>query len=268
MRVSIASQPGGTNPNEDWVACTPAYAVLLDGLSTSGLDGGCRHGVPWYVANLGGQLIATLATSPKSICDGLFIALEKVAGLHQECDLKNPGTPSATVSIVREQDDRFEYAILADSPIVFEEKGGFTAVTDLRVDDAVPELIAETERYETGSADHAASLARLIAAQRLIRNTSEGYWVAASMPEAADHAIVGYKDRGDVESIALLSDGVSRLVTDYGAATWSEAFQMLREKGPIALIKTVRNVEATDPLGRRWPRYKTSDDATVAYCET
>lgn len=47
-------------------------------------------------------------------------------------------------------------------------------------------------------------------------------------------------------------------------ATWSDAFAALR-RGPRELIDNVREVEATDPTGRRWPRYKSGDDATVAF---
>jgi hypothetical protein len=64
-----------------------------------------------------------------------------------------------------------------------------------------------------------------------------------------------------------MSDGVSRLVTEYGAATWSDVFATLQAGGPRKLIEAVREVEATDPTGLRWPRYKSGDDATIAYCQ-
>ncbi|MFJ2805386.1 hypothetical protein [Kitasatospora sp. NPDC087271] len=56
------------------------------------------------------------------------------------------------------------------------------------------------------------------------------------------------------------------MVTEYGMATWSEAFGLLRAGGPARLISAVQEVEATDPNGQRWPRYKAGDDAAVAYC--
>jgi hypothetical protein len=61
-----------------------------------------------------------------------------------------------------------------------------------------------------------------------------------------------------------MSDGASRLVTEYQIATWAEVFTALRSGGPAELIDTVRKVEATDPTGIRWPRYKSGDDAAVA----
>ncbi len=249
------------------MAGTPTLAIVLDGLSTAGLDTGCRHGVAWYVSHLGSQLVAALADPGVSLPAGLANAIEKVAALHPGCDLGNPGTPSATVAILRQGEGTFDYLVLADSPIVLEGQRGYSVITDLRVDEVLPELRREVERYETHTAEHKEALQRFVTAQRSTRNTPDGYWVAAAGPEAANHAVVGHTGAEDLRAAAVLSDGASRLVTEYGMATWSEVFAALRAGGPQDLIATVRKVEATDPTGRRWPRYKSSDDASVAFCQ-
>ncbi|MFK4118462.1 hypothetical protein [Streptomyces longwoodensis] len=267
MRVCVETQAGGLNPNEDWVAGTPTLAVVLDGLSTAGLATGCRHGVPWYVTHLGGHLLAALADVGRSLADGLADALERVAAEHPECDLDDPGTPSATVAVLRHRHEALDHLVLADSPIVLEGRAGHTVITDTRVDEVLPELRAEVERHETHTPGHREALQRLVLAQRQVRNTPEGYWVAASRPDAAQHAFTGTTPLSDVGAAAVMSDGVSRLVTEYGMATWSDVFTTLATGGPHELIETVRKVEATDPTGLRWPRYKSGDDAAVAYCQ-
>ncbi|MET9332280.1 protein phosphatase 2C domain-containing protein [Streptomyces cellulosae] len=267
MRVCFDSLAGSANPNEDWVAGSSDLVVVLDGLSTAGLPTGCRHGVPWFVAHLGGHLMAALAEPSTDLSDGLASALERVAALHPECDLANPGTPSATVAVLRQQHEVLEHLVLADSPVVLERaQGGHTVITDLRVDDVLPDLRAEVERHETHTAEHREALQRFVLAQREVRNTPDGYWVAGANPEAARHSVVGSAMRDEVRSAAVMSDGVSRLVTEYRMATWDEIFAALRSDGPRGLIEMVRKTEATDPTGRRWPRYKSGDDATVAYC--
>ncbi|MEV7344781.1 hypothetical protein [Streptomyces sp. NPDC093544] len=267
MRVCLDTRPGGVNPNEDWGAGTPTLAIVLDGLSTVGLTTGCQHGVPWYVAHLGGQLVAALADTDRPLSDGLAEALERVAELHPECDLKNPGTPSATVAVLRRRLDVLDHLVLADSPIVFEGAEEYSVITDLRVDDILPKMRAEVEQHETHTPEHREALQRFVSAQRQVRNTPDGYWVAAAGPEASAHALTGTTALGDVHAAAVMSDGVSRLVTEYGMVTWSDVFATLRTGGPRELIDTVRKVEATDPTGRRWPRYKSGDDATVAFCQ-
>ncbi|WP_320773092.1 hypothetical protein [Streptomyces sp. CRN 30] len=249
------------------MAGTPTLAVVLDGLSTAGLATGCRHGVPWYVAHLGGHIVAALADPDRPLTDGLADALERVAALHPQCDLGNPGTPSATVAILRHRHGFLDHLVIADSPIVFEGPEGYTVISDLRVDDVLPDLRAEVERHETHTQRHREALQRLVQAQRQVRNTPDGYWVASTSPEAAEHALTGATAIGHVHSAAVLSDGVSRLVTEYEMATWPEVFATLREGGPRELIEAVRKVEATDPTGRRWPRYKSGDDAAVAFCQ-
>ncbi|CAO0836020.1 hypothetical protein GCM10010298_17390 [Streptomyces microflavus] len=267
MRVSIDTLPGGANPNEDWVAGTPSLAIVLDGLSTAGLTTGCSHGVPWYVAHLGGQLLACLADPDRSLSEGLSEALERVAHLHPECDLKNPGTPSATVAVLRRRYELLDHLVLADSPIVLATNEGFTVLTDLRVDSVLPELRAEVERHETHTARHREALQRFVLAQRQVRNTPEGYWVAAGDARAAAHALTSSTPLKEVHDAVVMSDGVSRLVTEYRTASWADVFTTLRSSGPRKLIQNVRDTEATDPTGRRWPRYKSGDDAAVAYCQ-
>ncbi|MEU1261472.1 hypothetical protein ABZ473_05185 [Streptomyces cellulosae] len=211
--------------------------------------------------------MATLAEPSVTLPDGLASALERVAAMHPECDLANPGTPSATVAVLRQRYGVLDYLVLADSPVVLEgTSGDHTVITDLRVDEVLPELRAEVERHETHTSEHREALERLVLAQRQVRNTPHGYWVAGANPEAAFHCVAGSAKVNDVRSAAVMSDGVSRLVTEYKMATWEQVFTTLRAEGPKGLIGAVRKVEATDPTGRRWPRYKSGDDATVAYC--
>ncbi|MEV5395500.1 hypothetical protein AB0N26_04690 [Streptomyces cellulosae] len=249
------------------MAGSPTVAIVLDGLSTAGLPTGCRHGVPWYVAHLGGYLLAALAEPEVSLVDGLAEALTRVAALHPQCDLNNPGTPSATVAILRQRHGVLDHLVLADSPVVFDGSSGYSVVSDQRVDEVLPELQAEVERHETHTPGHREALQRLVLAQREVRNTPGGYWVAGANPESAHHSVTGTTRLNEVRSAAVMSDGVSRLVTEYGMATWEEVFATLQAGGPSLLIETVRKVEATDPTGIRWPRYKSGDDASVAFCQ-
>jgi len=69
-----------------------------------------------------------------------------------------------------------------------------------------------------------------------------------------------------VRAAALLSDGASRLVDRFALATWEDVLKVLGNLGPGELLRQVREAESSDLNGSRWPRGKTFDDATVAYC--
>jgi hypothetical protein len=46
---------------------------------------------------------------------------------------------------------------------------------------------------------------------------------------------------------------------------WPGFLDILSERGPRQLIHQIREAEASDPNGERWPRHKSHDDATIAY---
>jgi hypothetical protein len=82
---------------------------------------------------------------------------------------------------------------------------------------------------------------------------------------AARESITGTEPLDALTAVVLLSDGVSRLVDHFDLSTWPELVRLARTAGQAAIIDQVRAAERSDPAGRRWPRGKSSDDATAAY---
>lgn len=113
MRVTAHTDPGGSAPNEDWVAFTEDLVVILDGATTR-TETGCSHGVAWYVRQLGLSLMREADRDDRTLAEALAAVIEYVAGLHSECDLTHPGTPSAAVGVLRLPDGRLEALTLAD----------------------------------------------------------------------------------------------------------------------------------------------------------
>jgi hypothetical protein len=197
----------------------------------------------------------------------LASAITKVADSHAHtCDLDHPGTPSSSVAVLREQDERVEYLLLFDSVIVLDGRSGLTVVTDRRVDAVAQQEHLATHEHPIGSPAHHRSVQELVAAQRRHRNQPDGYWVAGAKPTAAYQAVTGSRPLDKVDRAALLSDGVSSLVELYAVVDWPELLDMMQEQGPTYVIAHVREVEDADPIGARWPRYKRSDDATAGFC--
>jgi hypothetical protein len=270
MEISIATQPGSTTrPNEDFVAAYTAAAVVLDGLTAPPeLGTGCRHGTPWYVRWLGARIIEGISTSPSAgLQEILSDAITEVAKSHADtCDLEHPGTPSSTVAIMRERSDSVDYLVLFDSVIVLELGAELAVLSDDRIAAFAQSERVATRQHAIGSAEHAEAVRQLVAAERRHRNQPEGYWVAGATPESARHAIVGSVKRDDVVRAALLTDGASCLADAYAMCDWSGLLDLLDQRGPAELIAQVRKAEESDPRGMRWPRYKQSDDASVAFC--
>jgi hypothetical protein len=258
-----------SKPNEDFVAASPSVAVVLDGLTAPpALGTGCVHGTPWFVTHLGTQLVGAATTARDEPLQAIVAgAITRVADAHAHtCDLDHPGTPSSSVTILREHDHRVDYLVLFDSMIVLDGPSGLTVVTDRRVDAVAQEEHLATREHPVGSPAHQDRVRRLVAAQRRHRNQRDGYWVAGAKPTAADQAVTGWLPRALVSRAALLSDGVSCLVEPYEVVDWTQLLAILEQHGPGQVIARVREAEDTDPTGARWPRYKRSDDATAAFC--
>jgi hypothetical protein len=268
MHAAIATQPGSPDaPNEDWAGiAAPGLAVVLDGLSApDGTGTGCRHGTPWYVNQLGPRLLALASDPARSLADALADAIRQVASLHPGCDLTHPGTPSATMVLLRAHDEGADYLTLGDATLLLDTTDGLKVVSDARVNQLAGKEREAANRVPTGSALKLRRRAQLTRALRRTRNRPGGYWVAAADPQAASQALTGTLPSKSLHRAVLLSDGASRLVDPFGLATWEELLALLDENGPDELLRQVRAAEGVDPEGRQWPRTKRTDDATAVY---
>lgn len=272
MLIAAATEPGSSSmPNEDWFAATPKVAMVLDGVTApAALGTGCQHGTPWYVRSLASATLAAYSRSREpddaDLRALLTDAIETVATQHDGgCDLKHPGTPSATIAMVRQSEDALDYLVLADCTIVLDTASELKIVTDDMLSRVVSVEREAAQSAPLGTAEHEQRVRELAAAQRRYCNQPGGYWVAGADANAAAHALVGAVPTRDVHRFALLTDGAARLAAPFGLLHWSSLLDMLANTGPAALIRQTRRAEAEDPSGARWPRYKQSDDATALY---
>jgi Protein phosphatase 2C len=270
MQVTLASRRSpDTTSNEDFIAATASVVVVIDGASVPpGLGTGCIHGTAWFARRLATQLLALLSTkADHSPADSLAQAITDVAALHADtCDLSHPGSPSATVAILREQPEAVDYLVLGDTTILLEEPAAIRVVSDDRLEHVAGVQHGAMHQHATGSADHARSFAELVTEQRRHRNHPDGFWVASTDPAAAQHALTDTIARDGLQRAAVLSDGATRLVDRFGLVDWPSFLTILAKQGPDAIIAQVRAAEHSDPDGQRWPRGKRHDDASAALC--
>ncbi len=163
-------------------------------------------------------------------------AITEVAALHPECDLDSTATPSAAVAAARvlPSAERVEYLVLADTTVLLgrADKSEPDAISDRRVDMFAQAEVEAALRAPIGSDEHRDALTELVAAQRRLRNTPAGYWVAGADPRAAEQALTGTAALADVTDLALLTDGTSCIVTVFGELTDQQVLELLRHDGP------------------------------------
>lgn len=265
MTVDVATRPGQRGRvNEDWTGHAPGLMVVLDGVSAPA-GTACGHTPAWFVSALGPAMLAACKDRTVPLRTALRRAIALVRKMHADCDTTG-GSPAAAVGIARRRGSKVDYLVLADVALVHRQGDEVSVVSDTRVDAALdPHLKTTALSQPLGSEEQTRAVAHMSREQLARRNTAGGYWVAADDPEAASHALVGTLDTGLVDELALLSDGASSIVTTYGALDWHGLLDVLAVDGPDALIDRVRRIEAVDPRGELFPRFKTSDDAAAAY---
>ncbi|MGV9808864.1 hypothetical protein [Micromonospora chersina] len=272
MRVRSASDPApGRLENEDVVFRLGPLVGVLDGATApEGFDTGCVHGPAWYVRHLAARIGLAVASRPAAtLMSSLAAAILAVRADHEgQCDLDHPGTPSSTVCLLREGGDQVDYLVLCDSPLVLDTGDRVDVVSDDRLDAALADLRSTAAALPDGDVDPATRFRRAVTVQRSRMNRTHGYWAAATDPDAAYHAVTGTLPLRGPEALrraALLSDGASCAVEQFGLFDWAGLLDVTAAEGPKGLIDRVRAAERDHP--DRLRRHKRTDDASVVLCE-
>ncbi|MFU8855059.1 hypothetical protein ACNAW0_29450 [Micromonospora sp. SL1-18] len=267
MRISMATSAGKAGQaNEDFAGAVPGAAVLLDGAGIPGTESTCCHGVAWYTHRLGGALLGRLSRDDgRDLAAILATSIGEIAADHRgTCDITNPSSPQATVLMVRAYRGRLDYLLLADSFLVLDQvSGGPQVITDEREVAARRICSAPLAGIPEGTLEYDRIRDSCVEALRARRNQPGGYWIAKDDPHAAEEAVTGSRPLHDLDSVALLSNGASRIVSPYGLTDWPGVLELLRANGPADVIRRVRQAEARTSGG---PDARVPDDATVVHC--
>ncbi len=94
-------------------------------------------------------------------------------------------------------------------------------------------------------------------------NTEKGHWTFAPDPGVADHASEQKITAAAGTVFLLCTDGFLALASDYGRYDPQTLIDAAQSKGLKLLGEELRAIEADDPDGTKYPRFKTSDDATA-----
>lgn len=275
LEFRVATDPGSPDkPNEDAFAILPTLAVVADGATAPPhLGDGCIHGPAWYAQTLVGFVAAAHLSRPAAEpADLLAEAIERTTHAHSgTCDVGHPGSPSATVAIMSlSPDGTARWLVLGDCTLVGQTGSELLVISDDRLSKTSHAERAAVK--EPGAAADPAEYARridaLVLAQRAHRNSTGGFWVASTDPQAGYESLTGSMMAGSAADpeIALFTDGASRIVDLYGIHTWSTVLNVLNNTGPGELLKKLREAEAADLVATRFPRVKLRDDATSLVC--
>lgn len=245
IEITAHSQKGNSHAsNEDSWGSYKNFVWVIDGATNPKTT---PDEVVSFVNALNAQLKDSAAKSPHA-----SLATILAASISATAQTENVHA-SATVALCRFNEDNFDYLVLGDAGIVFlDADSDIKLLQDTRLQEcAIEERKRYLDRLRAGTTQDEIEKAHidLVEAESKLRNTTGGFWVAETDPNASYHALHGNIE--DVHYPVILgTDGFIELANP--SVLFSQACQAEGLSQKLA--------EVTDAL---LPQSGKIDDATV-----
>ena len=271
--IEALSLPGDpAKPNDDAFAHRARAAVVMDG--ATGLGDALMPGpsdAAW-VARFGANRLMAHSEEGLNPHDAVGAALrdteKSFIHLRRRVPIETYEMPFASMIFVAQTATGFDALWFGDCAVLVARPG---EVVEL-VGDAIKKKARESDRVKALAAslgENAAStglrdafLPALRAARNTV-NTERGGWLFGPDARAAEHVASARVSAPVGTTLLLLSDGFLALASDYDRYDIAALPEAARTKGLKSLGDELRETEAADPDGKRFPRFKKSDDATA-----
>lgn len=268
--LSIPGHPA--KPNDDAWGQIGNAAVVLDGatnLCESLLPG--ESDAAWLSRFAARRLMAHVqdgAAAHDALARALGDAERSFAGLRRRAPKRNHENPYASMMFVCATATGFEALWYGDCAALVKRPGHAAEIIGDAFDKRAAEarrvkMLAEAKGLAPAAGVNRPEFLTALRAARDMLNTDKGSWCFGPDARAAEHARRAHVDAPPGTLVLLASDGFLALASDYEAHDIGTLMAHAQEKGLEALGQQLRAIENEDPEGRRYPRFKTSDDATA-----
>jgi hypothetical protein len=271
--LDALSLPGNpAKPNEDAWGQTNNAAVVLDGAT-----GLCEPLLPgesdpaWLARFAARRLMAHCQDGANSI-DALRRALsdaeKSFLGLRRRVPKEGYENPYASMMFATATTKGAEMLWFGDCAALIKRPDGAVEIIGEAFDKRAAEsrrvaMLAKAKGLAPAAGVNRPEFLSALRAARNTVNTEKGGWLFGPDAQAADHARGKRVDAPTGSVMLLASDGFLALASDYGLYDATSLFEAAHTKGLDALGRELRTLEMGDPDGTRYPRFKTSDDATA-----
>jgi len=268
--IDSISMTGSRGKNEDALAFTPKMAVIIDGATgyNARKFSDYQSDPQWFSQTLSKCLVEFVPGSP-TLFVALSRSLEVVKLLADDLGMKPTDYPRGSVVIARETKNSVEILSLGDCLAMVRLTSGDTAVIK---DDTVTNLdnasiaahraLATVEGLTPAAANDLALPIK--AEQRKLANVPGGFWIAEPNGLGVYHAKFASFDTAHIESIALMTDGLSAYKDNLRDETYTYDNFMadLHTRGLNKIWYQIKTAYDLDPGWEKYPRFKHRDDAT------
>lgn len=267
------SFPSNKN-NEDIVFASNTYGWVIDGatgLAKKNITG-CSSDAAWFVKAWDEYLkknIDNMSLTLKQIIeDGMRVIEREFYKLDKTNSIDKLSIPSASIALIRINNNKIEYFLLGDCTLIAENVDGkHIKIKDKSVEKLDGIAIEELKKYmkEEGLEFNEARnrVNDLLIKHRLLKNTPEGYWVLEFNREAIDNAIIGELEFEQYKKFLLMSDGFAAIADVYKYIEHSNIISAVEELGLNRVYEIIRKIESEDIDMKKYPRLKAGDDASA-----
>jgi serine/threonine protein phosphatase PrpC len=264
--LELLSLAGG-GLNEDAFGHNAGAAVVMDGATPLGdsiMPG--RSDAAWIAQFGARRLLAHLreGEGPRKALRGALADAEKSFNALR---LRDPAdvwqTPAASMMLAAETDEGVEFLWFGDCAALVMQGDAVMVVGE-----TFDRKASESESARQAAQNNGQPSTRRehhLDGLRARRNriNSGAYWLFTPAEKAAAHVARRVVKLPPGAVILLASDGFLALATDYGAYNPDSLMQTAMARGLDVLGEELRAIEDADAQGVKFPRFKTSDDATA-----
>jgi hypothetical protein len=273
--IEALSAPGyPSKPNDDAWAHADRLAAVIDGATDLGeplLPG--ASDAAWLAHRAAAQLALHAPLGAEAALAATTAALEDAYARERLIEpLDNWRRPFASMMLVEAADGAASALSFGDCAALVGRPGEAVDV----IGEAFDKRVAEAAAARQMALDHGGAPGGAVVREvflpalrkgRARYNTEGGPWILGAARACASHAKRTSISAPAGTVLLLASDGFLALGTDYGRYDAPSLLAAARRRGLGDLLSELRGVEAEDPYGALYPRFKTSDDATALLLE-
>jgi uncharacterized protein YoaH (UPF0181 family) len=270
--IETLTLPGDPyKPNDDAFGHIDAAAVVLDGATSLGDPLMPGDSDAAWIAHFGARRLMAHVRDGDAPQDALRHALADAEKSFKALRRREPEAmwemPFASMAFAAQADSGFDFLWYGDC-------AGLLLRPNARL-----EVLGESFAKKANESARAAKLAKekgvppasagnlpeFLPALRKARSrlNSGSHWVFSPDARAAEHVSAMRVAAPKGSTLLLASDGFLALATDYRARDVESLMAKAMSDGLAALAEELRAIEEADAQGRKFPRFKRSDDATA-----
>lgn len=266
--LSLPGDPA--KPNEDSFSHAAGFACVFDGATVLGENLMPGRSDAQWIAQFGARRLRAHAegdaSEPRDMLRAAAADAEKsFTALRKRAPAETYETPLASLMALFVRGDWLAALWFGDCSALIRSPDGAVSVVGEALDSRARERNRVSRLAEPEGVAATTVREKFLPALRASRNRVNrgGNWLFSPDVRCAGHATAAQLAVEPGSLILLASDGFFALVSDYARYSADELLAAAHSRGLAALGDELRAIEAGDPKGLAFPRFKRSDDATA-----